>query len=119
MIKTLESKQEFMTKETNEAYVKAILLQTLRARFASLGLDYEYLDFDVLTIKSKSRVTMAVFVAFIQDYDNVIENADKEVLKLLVAKVKNSKLTGVINDVSVNFLQWNNGVVLDHSKADS
>lgn len=107
-----------MTKKPTEAYSRAILLQTLRARFASLGLDYEYLDFDILAIKTESQTKMAVIVAFVQDYDNVNENADEEVLQLLVEKVKSTDLSKVIDDISVNFLQWSNGVVLRHCEGN-
>lgn len=98
--------------EFNEAYLRVSLANIARGVVSVRGVTGEFFDLDVFPYQDFDKSEkFAVFVAFVQDYRDPDESLEVSVLKELVNHVKSEKLQSLVNDISVNALQWRNNRV--------
>lgn len=84
-----------------------MFVNTVRGLVLDRGISNEYFDLDVLKYKDADKTEkVAVFVAFVQDFREHDESLEVTVLSELVKQVKDLKLQNLVNDISVNALQW-------------
>lgn len=96
-----------MQPKINEAYLRVSLANLARNVLDGRGVNREYFDLDIFSYTDDDgRNKFAVFVAFVQDYEDPDESLEVNVLKELVNHVKAEKLQSLVNDISVNALQW-------------
>lgn len=98
----------------NEAFLKLTISTSIRDFAHDNNLDENYVETDVFSYKDGSRERLAIFVAFIQSYENPVEFLDEKMLAFLVDKVKEMKVDDMVDDICVNFLQWRKGELVEN-----
>lgn len=89
-----------LIKQTNLLKDSSHINDILEDEYSSLRIR-KYLDED-------QKYKVAVGIAYIQDFNNIEYNLDKEILEILVKKINDSGLMFIINDITVNEIQWRN-----------
>lgn len=95
--------------EANEAFLKVVFTNLVRNVLQNQQVSSEYLDVDTFTYSEKGEQKIAVFVAFLQDYEQPNKDLDEAVLQQLVDEVQARDLTNSVDDISVNLWQWTGG----------
>lgn len=96
-----------MQPEINAAYLRVSLANLAKSVVDGRGVTGEYFDLDIFSYQDDDKKQKyAVFVAFVQNYEDPDESLEVNVLKELVNHVKAEKLQSLVNDISVNALQW-------------
>lgn len=90
----------------NETFVRVTLGQVLREILYPLGVEEDYTELDVFPYQEDGVSHLAVFVAYVQEYGRVVKDLDSLVLDRLVDEVKELGIEDLVNDISVNRLQW-------------
>ena len=97
-----------ITCEVNEAFLKLVLNTLVQNELRPKDIPAEFIEVDTLLYQDNGKEKIAVFVAFLQDYQKPDNTLDEYILKKLVAEVEERDLTSVVSDISVNLWQWKN-----------
>lgn len=97
-----------------EQQMKNILAPVLRRSITSLqgSAPTEYMEMEVFSympLKAKGAPRLAVYIAILQSPDTHRDDFEEKIIAELVVKVRELHLHRVLDDISVNHLQWNSG----------
>lgn len=103
--------------ETHDAFLQMSLYAEALREIEKKQSDHseDYLEVEVFPYTDdESNVganRLAVLVSFVQDYRDHDRLLDRKVLETLVGFISTLEFAHVVNDVTVNGLQWRDGII--------
>jgi hypothetical protein len=99
---------------TNEGFLRSIFLKTVKRKLIGVGVSVEYIVVDLTPYRDAGKEKFALYVVFVQDYASSDPDLESEILELLIKKAEAHNVSELVNDISVNLLQWHKNRVVQH-----